>query len=127
VVIGETTEIGDDVTIFQGATLGGRSSEAGKRHPTLGNGVVIGAGARVLGAVTLGDGAHIGANAVVLGDVPATATVVGIPGKVVRIGGKPIAEPLIPRRADKTIADPTTGYAPEDAYAYVAHHAGGGI
>ena len=84
VVIGETAAIGDDCTIYQGVTLGGTSLYRGtKRHPTLGKGVVVGAGAKVLGGFTVGDGAHIGSNAVVVKEVPAGATVVGIPGRVV--------------------------------------------
>jgi serine O-acetyltransferase len=83
VVIGETTEIGDDCTLYHGVTLGGTSWDKGKRHPTLLNNVVIGAGAKVLGPVTLGEGARIGSNAVVVKDVPSGATVVGIPGRVV--------------------------------------------
>jgi len=84
VVIGETAEVGDDVTLYQGVTLGGRSTLAGKRHPTVGNDVVIGAGAKILGPFTVGEGARIGSNAVVLEEVPVGATVVGIPGRVVR-------------------------------------------
>ena len=84
VVIGETAEIGDDVTLYHGVTLGGTSWKEGKRHPTLGKGVVVGAGAKILGPITIGDGAKIGSNAVVGRDVPANATVVGIPGRVVR-------------------------------------------
>lgn len=83
VVIGETAEIGDDVTLYHGVTLGGTTWNKGKRHPTLGNGVVVGAGAKILGAITLGDGVRVGANSVVVKDVPAQRTVVGIPGKVV--------------------------------------------
>ena len=84
VVIGETAEIGDDCTIYQGVTLGGTSLYRGtKRHPTLGKRVVVGAGANVLGGFTVGDGANIGANAVVIKEVPAGATVVGIPGRIV--------------------------------------------
>jgi len=83
VVIGETAEIGDDVLIYQGVVLGGTSTEKRKRHPTVGNSVVIGAGAIVLGAITVGDGARIGAGSVVIHDVPAGATVVGVPGRVV--------------------------------------------
>ncbi len=83
VVIGETAEIGDDVYIYHQVTLGGTSSEAVKRHPTVGNNVIIGAGAKVLGAITIGDGARIGANAVVVAPVPAGTTVVGIPARPV--------------------------------------------
>ena len=83
VVIGETTEIGDDVLIYQGVTLGGTSSSQGKRHPTIGNAVVVGAGAKVLGNILIGDNAKIGAGSVVVNEVPVNATVVGIPGKVV--------------------------------------------
>ncbi len=84
VVIGETAEIGDDCTIYQGVTLGGTSLYRGtKRHPTLGKGVVVGAGAKVLGGFMVGDGANIGSNAVVIKAVPAGATVVGIPGRIV--------------------------------------------
>ncbi len=84
VVIGETAVIGDDVTIYHGVTLGGTSWSGGKRHPTLENRVLIGAGAKVLGPVTVGGGARIGANSVVFEDVPPEMTVVGIPGRVVR-------------------------------------------
>ncbi|PGL67731.1 serine O-acetyltransferase [Bacillus sp. AFS055030] len=83
VVIGETCEIGDDVTIYQGVTLGGTGKEKGKRHPTLLNGVLVATGAKVLGSITIGENAKIGANSVVLKDVPNNTTVVGIPGKIV--------------------------------------------
>lgn len=83
VVIGETAVIGDDVTLYHGVTLGGTSWSKGKRHPTLGNNVVVGAGAKVLGPITLFDGARVGSNAVVVRDVPERATVVGIPGHIV--------------------------------------------
>jgi serine O-acetyltransferase len=83
IVIGETAEIGDDSTLYHGVTLGGTSWNKGKRHPTLGRGVVIGAGAKVLGPILVGDGAKIGSNAVVVRDVPAMATAVGIPARVV--------------------------------------------
>lgn len=88
VVIGETCEIGDDVIIFQGVTLGGTGKEKGKRHPTIGNNVVISSGAKVLGSFTVGDHSRIGANAVVLHEVPPNSTVVGIPGRVVRLNGE---------------------------------------
>jgi len=83
VVIGETAEIGDDVTLYHGVTLGGVSWNPGKRHPTLEDGVVVGAGAKILGPITVGSGARVGANSVVIQDVPAGMTVVGIPGRVV--------------------------------------------
>lgn len=86
VVIGETTEIGDDVTLYQGVTLGGTSLEKKKRHPTLGDGVIVGAGAKVLGALIVGDGARVGAGAVVVKDVPSGATVVGLAGRIVGTG-----------------------------------------
>lgn len=83
VVIGETAEVGDDCTLYHGVTLGGTSWKAGKRHPTLGNNVVVGAGAKILGPIQVGENARIGSNAVVLKDVTANATVVGIPGREV--------------------------------------------
>jgi len=86
VVIGETAEIGDDVTLYHGVTLGGTTWNKGKRHPTLKRGVVIGAGAKVLGPITIGENARVGSNAVVVKDVPDGATVVGIPGRIA--GGK---------------------------------------
>jgi serine O-acetyltransferase len=86
VVIGETTEIGDDVTIYQAVTLGGTGKDVGKRHPTIGNNVVISSGAKVLGPFKVGDNSKIGAGSVVLEEVPANCTVVGVPGKIVRRG-----------------------------------------
>jgi serine O-acetyltransferase len=83
VVVGETAEIGTDVTIYQGVTLGGTALEAGKRHPTVGDRVTIGAGAKVLGPITIGSGSRIGANAVVVRDVPPDSVVVGVPGQVI--------------------------------------------
>jgi len=90
VVIGETTIIGNDVTLFQGVTLGGTGKETGKRHPTLGNNIVIGAGAKVLGNIKIGSNSYIGANAVVIKEVPQNATVVGVPGRVTKQEGKKI-------------------------------------
>ena len=92
-VIGQTAEVGDDVTLYHGVTLGGVALEKTKRHPTVGDGVVVGAGAQVLGPVTVGDGALIGANAVVLKDVPAGATMVGIPARQVA-ARRPAPEPF---------------------------------
>ncbi|MCX7572278.1 serine O-acetyltransferase [Tumebacillus sp. DT12] len=83
VVIGETAEIGDDCTLYQGVTLGGTGKEKGKRHPTLGNNVLVASGAKVLGSFTIGDNSRIGAGSVVLREVPANSTVVGIPGRIV--------------------------------------------
>lgn len=90
VVIGETAEIGDDCTLYHGVTLGGTSWHKGKRHPTLGNGVVLGAGAKILGPITIGDGARVGSNAVVVKSVPPGATAIGIPAHIVEkeAGGK---------------------------------------
>ncbi|MDD4940183.1 MAG: serine O-acetyltransferase [Candidatus Omnitrophica bacterium] len=90
VVIGETVIIGDDVLLYQGATLGGTGLFKGKRHPTIGNNVVIGAGAKVLGDITVGDNSYIGSNAVVIKDVPPNSTVVGVPGRITRQDGKKI-------------------------------------
>ena len=92
VVIGETTEIGDDCTIYQGVTLGGTGKDVGKRHPTLGNNVMVGAGAKVLGPFKGGDNSKIAAGAVVLSEVPPNSTAVGIPAKIVRKSGKPVLE-----------------------------------
>lgn len=106
VVIGETTEIGHDVLLYQGVTLGGTSLEHTKRHPTLGNNIVVGAGAKVLGPIRIGDGARIGASSVVVNDVAPGATVVGIPAR-------PVGRPMPPAEAEhitlhhEQIADPT--------------------
>jgi len=90
VVVGETAIIGDDVLLYQGATLGGTGVVKGKRHPTVGNNVVVGAGAKVLGNIIIGDNTYIGANAVVIKDVPANSTVVGVPGRITKQDGKKI-------------------------------------
>ncbi len=94
VVIGETAVIGDSVLLYQGVTLGGTGKETGKRHPTIGNGVVVGAGAKVLGNITIGDNSYIGANAVVIKDVPSNSTVVGIPGRITKQEGRKIDDCL---------------------------------
>jgi serine O-acetyltransferase len=101
VVVGETSTIGDDVTLYQGVTLGGTGKEHGKRHPTIGNGVVIGAGAKVLGNILVGDNSRVGAGSVVLRNVPDNSTVVGVPAHIVFRDGKRIVitDP-------KQIADP---------------------
>ncbi|CAD5376549.1 putative serine acetyltransferase [Pseudomonas sp. OF001] len=112
VVIGETAEIGQDVTLYHGVTLGGTSWRKGKRHPTLGDGVLVGAGAKILGPITVGNHARVGANSVVVQDVPDGCTVVGIPGKVVRLreAGQPnpygidLDHHLIPDPVGKAIA-----------------------
>jgi serine O-acetyltransferase len=97
VVIGETAEVGDDVTLYHGVTLGGTTWNRGKRHPTLGDGVVVGAGAKILGAILVGSAARVGANSVVVKDVPAGRTVVGIPGRLV-------GERAVPLRAIDPLA-----------------------
>lgn len=110
VVIGETAEVGDDCTIYQGVTLGGTSLYRGtKRHPTLGKGVVVSAGAKVLGGFSVGDGAKIGSNAVVLKEVPAGATVVGIPGRIVEKSAK--AEEQMPFAAYGVMPNQEDPYA----------------
>ena len=112
VVIGETAELGAEVTLYQGVTLGGTSLEKGKRHPTLGDGVVVGAGAKVLGAITVGEYSRVGANAVVVKAVPACAVVVGVPGEIVtsRGGGRKRSSPnlehgLLPDVLGDAVAD----------------------
>lgn len=92
IVIGETTVIGDDVTLYQGVTLGGTGKDVGKRHPTIGDNVMIGAGAKVLGPVTVGDNSNIAAGAVVLDKIPENSTAVGVPARVVRRNGKRIQD-----------------------------------
>ena len=88
IVFGETTEIGDNCTIYHGVTLGGTGISSGKRHPTLGNDVMVGSGAKILGPIRIGDHARVAANAVVLQNVPDNSTVVGVPGRVVRVNGE---------------------------------------
>ena len=90
IVIGETAEIGDDVLLYHGVTLGGTGKDTGKRHPTIGNNVMIACGAKVLGPFKVGDGARIASNAVVLREVPENATAVGVPAQIVRIAGKKV-------------------------------------
>ena len=90
IVIGETTEIGDDVTLYQGVTLGGTGKDSGKRHPTIGNGVLIGAGAKILGPFKVGDNSNVAAGAVVLDEIPPNSTAVGVPARVVKRCGKRI-------------------------------------
>jgi serine O-acetyltransferase len=104
VVFGETAEVGDDVYMYHGVTLGGLTTAVGKRHPTIGNGVTIGAGAKVLGPIMVGDGARIGANAVVVRDVPADQTVVGIPARPPK--GDPCSDPCIGYGMTRPEADP---------------------
>lgn len=112
VVIGETAEIGDDVTLYHGVTLGGTSWNKGKRHPTLQDGVVVGAGAKILGPITLGERVRVGANSVVVKDVPAERTVVGIPGRIVdtrassprSAGGINLDHNILPDPVAKSIA-----------------------
>src|SRR5690242_6878110 len=93
VVIGQTAEIGDDVTLYQGVTLGGTGFATGKRHPTVQDNVTIGSGAKLLGPITVGHGAKVGANSVVITDVPPNSTVVGVPGHPVRVDGRPAEGP----------------------------------
>lgn len=90
IVIGETAEIGDDCLLYHGVTLGGTGKDTGKRHPTIGNNVLIGTGAKVLGPFTVGDNSRIAANSVVLGEIPANSTAVGVPARVVRIAGEKV-------------------------------------
>ncbi len=92
VVIGETTEIGENVTIYQGVTLGGTGKERGKRHPTLGNNIVVGAGAKILGNIKIGDHVKVGGGSVVIHSVPENCTVVGVPAEIVRIDGKKVED-----------------------------------
>jgi serine O-acetyltransferase len=96
VVIGETAEVGDDVTIFHGVTLGGTGAQTGKRHPTIGDRVIIGAGAKILGAIKIGDDSRIGANSVVVKEVPNSAVVVGVPGQAISHHGSSGSDALVP-------------------------------
>jgi serine O-acetyltransferase len=107
VVIGETSEIGDDVLIYQGVTLGGTGHEKGKRHPTIGNRVVIGAGAKILGNIRIGDNVKVGSGSVVVHPVPDNSTVVGIPGRVVRVRpeGGPLEHGRLPDPEGQAIDD----------------------
>lgn len=108
VVIGETTIVGNNVTLYQGVTLGGTSLNPGKRHPTLLENVVVGVGAAILGDILVGENSQIGAGSVVVKDVPPNSTVVGIPGRIVSKDGKPIETPLQhPDRPHVTMPDPT--------------------
>ncbi|MEI6437950.1 MAG: serine O-acetyltransferase [Candidatus Omnitrophota bacterium] len=102
VVIGETAVVGNNVTLYQGVTLGGTGKETGKRHPTLGNNIVVGAGAKILGNITIGDNSYVGANSVVLRSVPPNATVVGVPGYVTKQDGEKLENKL----AHEAILDP---------------------
>ena len=108
IVVGETTIIGDDCQLYQGVTLGGTGKEGGKRHPTLGNNVVVGVGASVLGNITLGDNAKVGGGAVVVRDVPADCTVVGIPGHVTTKGGVRVRTAAGDRLTCISMADQST-------------------
>lgn len=105
IVIGETTEIGDDVILYQGVTLGGTGKEKGKRHPTIGNNVMISAGAKILGSILIGDYSKVGAGSVVLNDVPPYSTVVGIPGKIVARNGLRVTDNLDHRSMPDPISD----------------------
>lgn len=130
IVIGETAELGDDILLYQGVTLGGSGKEKFKRHPTLGNGVLVGSGAKILGSFRVGNNARIAANAVVLQEIPDDATAVGIPARVVRLAGRkiddldhasipdPIAQELIRLRERITaleVACPRSGKVEEEA------------
>ncbi len=106
VVIGETTEIGDNVTLYQGVTLGGTGKDTGKRHPTIGTGVIVGTGARVLGPLEIGDGAKVGAGAIVIKDVPPNSTVVGNPGRPVIVDGERVASAAGPDIEHTRLPDP---------------------
>lgn len=109
-VIGETTIIGDDVTLYQGVTLGGTGKEKGKRHPTIGNNVFIGAGANVLGNITIGENSRVGAGSVVLRDVPDNSTIVGVPGHIIFKNGKRVVI-TDPREVSDPLSDVITALA----------------
>jgi len=109
VVIGETAEVGEDVTLYHGVTLGGSGADTGKRHPTVGDRVTIGAGAKVLGAIKVGDDSRIGANAVVVKPVPSSSVVVGVPGQVISRHGSEPRESLL----DSSTAPRSAGFAPK--------------
>jgi serine O-acetyltransferase len=96
VVIGETAEVGDDVTIFHGVTLGGTGTDTGKRHPTIGDRVIVGAGAKILGPIKIGDDSRIGANAVVVKEVPSSSVVVGVPGQIISRAGPGTGDDSMP-------------------------------
>ena len=101
VVIGETAVIGENCTLYQGVTLGGTGKQTGKRHPTLGDNVMVGAGAKILGGFTVGSGSRIAAGAVVLREVPENATAVGVPARVVRVAGQPVTDPDDPKHSGR--------------------------
>lgn len=105
IVIGETAEVGDNVTLYQGVTLGGTGKEKGKRHPTIGNNVTISTGAKILGSFTVGDNVKVGAGSVVLNTVPANCTIVGVPGRVVAKNGNKFRSPEIDLEHNK-LPDP---------------------
>ena len=107
IVIGETAEVGDGCTLYQGVTLGGTGKDTGKRHPTLGRNVMVGCGAKVLGNITIGDNVKIGGNSVVVKDVPANCTVVGVPGRIVKRNGcRVFEEPFDAKRHREFMPDP---------------------
>lgn len=105
VVIGETAEVGEGTVLYQAVTLGGTGKQTGKRHPTIGKNCVISAGAKVLGNITVGDNSKVGAGAVVLKDVPACATVVGVPARIVRINGEKPEVDLLPEKEDPVVKE----------------------
>lgn len=121
IVIGETAEIGKNVTLYQGVTLGGTGKEKGKRHPTVGNNVVIASGAKVLGSFTVGDHAKIGAGSVVLKEVPSNSTVVGIPGKVVLMYGKKVKTESELEREKRIVVDDVIRELEEECDVDLAH------